>query len=134
SRVIGRSIANVPPYAYGYNPYPSPVINTAPVYTTPYVPPVSGMPYATLSTSPYGGSTPYGATLAANQGAYSLSTTGGSGGLYANDNYGGGYGGGYGYGYSGLGNTGGTAAGYGLAIQGLASYTQAQGNYQIQIR
>src|SRR3954471_13146691 len=52
SRVIGRSIANIPPYALGYNPYPSPIINTAPI--TPY----GGYPttpYATLSTSPYGG-------------------------------------------------------------------------------
>src|SRR5437773_387043 len=50
---------------------------------------------------------------------------------YNPTNYGGyGYGGGYGY-RGGLGAVGGRAAGTGEALQGLSSYTQAQGNYQI---
>jgi len=129
ARVVGRSIAAIPPYAYGYNPYPSPIVNTGPVYpSTPYYP---ASPYATLSTTPYAAASPYGGTLSTSPyggygggGGYSLSTTGG----YADTPYGGGgYGGGYGYG-AGYGNS---AQG---SLSGLASYTQSQGNWQIQVQ
>jgi len=126
SRVIGRSIANIPPYAFGYNPYPSPIINTAPIVPSyPVVPtPGGGTPYATLSTSPYAAAaSPYGGSLSAGD-PYSLSTTGGYGG---SGGYG--YGGGYG-GYPSYYNTSGT----GPTLQGLASYNQSLGQYQIQIQ
>jgi len=99
SRVIGASARSIPPYAFGYNPYTSPVINTGPVVApTPYYNPYAAMPYPTLSTSPYAAASPYGGALSTSPyyggggGGYSLSTTGGY-----NDPYGGGYGGG-GYG------------------------------------
>jgi hypothetical protein len=119
SRVVGCSIANIPPYAFGYNPYPSPIINTAPIISPPIYP---TSPYATLSTSPYAATSPYGSTLSTSPygGGYSLSTTGGYGGS--------GYGGYGGYGY------GDPSSPYGGTLQGLASLTQAQGNYQIQIQ
>jgi hypothetical protein len=107
SRVVGRSLDAIPPYAFGYNPYPSPIINSGPII------PYSGYPsagYSSLSTSPY--SSGYGSTLSTSPyggGGYSMSTS-----PY------GGYGGGYG--------------GYGDGLQGAASYTQAEGNYKIQIQ
>ena len=64
--VLGRTIRQIPPYALGYNPYPSPIINTAPTLNTiPYAPGVyspgmlSGYPTgynssASLTTNPYG--------------------------------------------------------------------------------
>jgi hypothetical protein len=44
--VFGQALYSVPPYAYGYNPYPRivtyrvlpPVIYSAPIYTNPYAP------------------------------------------------------------------------------------------------
>ena len=58
--VIGRAIAQVPPYAFGYNPYPPRIGSTAPILNSvAYVPPMSypggGAPTtATLTTNPYG--------------------------------------------------------------------------------
>jgi len=112
NRVIGQSIASIPPYAFGYNPYPSPIINSGPIV------PYSGYPttpYATLSTSPYGGGYGSGSTLSTSPyGGYSMSTT-----PYG----GGGYGGGYG-----------SYSNDPTGLQGAASYVQAQGNYKIQIQ
>ena len=111
SRVVGRSIAAIPPYAFGYNPYPSPIINSGPILNSGY----GGYPttpYASLSTSPYGGG--YGSTLSTSPygGGYSMSTS-----PYANSN------GGYGaYSYDPTG------------LQGASSYVQSQGNYNIQIQ
>jgi len=122
ARVVGNSIAQIPPYAFGYNPYPSPIISSGPVVNSPAYP---ATPYATLSTTPYAMGSPYGGTLSTGGyggGGYGLSTMGG----YGDSGYGYG-GGGYGYG-----------AGYGNSNQGslsgLATYTQAQGNWQIQIQ
>jgi len=121
ARTLGRSLAAIPPYAYGYNPYPSPIISTGPVVPTggggypPY--PAYSSPYATLSTSPYapGGYGSGGSTLSSG-GGYSLSTTGGYSDPYS---YGyGGYGGGYGPGSS---------------LQGLASLNSSLGQQQIQV-
>jgi len=109
SRVVGRSIAAIPPYAFGYNPYPSPIINSGPILNSGY----GGYPttpYASLSTSPYGGG--YVSTLSTSPyGGYSMSTS-----PYGSN---GGYGG-YSYDPTGL--------------QGASSYVQAQGNYNIQIQ
>src|SRR5262249_44718842 len=44
--VLGAAYSTVPPYALGYNPYPSPIITSGPVVSA-----------ATLSTSPYALST-----------------------------------------------------------------------------
>src|SRR5688572_8211813 len=54
ARVVGRAYRSIPPYALGYNPYPSPIINTAPIVPYPSYPSVPSFPtpYATLSTSP----------------------------------------------------------------------------------
>ncbi|MFO0969705.1 MAG: hypothetical protein U0793_29455 [Gemmataceae bacterium] len=49
-RAYAATAATIPPYLYGYNPYPSPVINTGPVIN-PYNP----YPYGPL----YGGANPY---------------------------------------------------------------------------
>jgi len=118
SRVIGRSIANIPPYAFGYNPYPS-IVSSGPVVPPIYpTVPSYGSPYATLSTSPYAAAASPYATLSTTGGDYSLSTTGG----YGQPGYGG-YGGGY-YNTSGSGPT----------LQGLASYNNSLGNYEIQVQ
>ncbi len=51
TRVIGQTYASIPPWVYGYNPYP-PVINYAsPVYTNPY--PVYVSPYSNYTPVPY---------------------------------------------------------------------------------
>jgi hypothetical protein len=58
--VIGRAMAQIPPYAFGFNPYPSRMGSTAPIFNS--VPsamayPGLGMPGATtasLTTNPYG--------------------------------------------------------------------------------
>src|SRR5262245_16089190 len=69
ARTIGRSIAAIPPYAYGYNPYPSPIINTGPIVPiAPVYPSYPSTPYSTLSTSPYAT-----ASTISSGGGYSLS-------------------------------------------------------------
>jgi hypothetical protein len=56
---IGRALSKVPPYAFGYNPYPT-TVNYGPVYPTyayPYTNPylaTSAFPYSSYpSASPY---------------------------------------------------------------------------------
>ncbi len=52
--VLGQALYSVPPYAFGYNPYPRivtyrllpPVVYAAPIYTNPYAP-LYVNPYAT---------------------------------------------------------------------------------------
>jgi hypothetical protein len=76
--MLGRAYSNVPPYLFGYNPYPSPIYATGGVYNgaaayNPYLyggygggygSSIYGSPYgagtATLATNPYGVG-PYGA-------------------------------------------------------------------------
>jgi len=116
ARTIGASIRAIPPYAYGYNPYPSPIINNGPIVPSyPAYPSYPSYPYASLSTSPYA-TAPYGGggTLSTG-GGYSLSTTGSG---YADPYYGGGYGG----------------YGPGSGLQGIASVNNSLGNYQIQVQ
>jgi hypothetical protein len=54
--VIGRALSTVPPYAFGYNPYPA-VINYGPVYRSPYVNPYLVTP--SFYYSPYPSVSPY---------------------------------------------------------------------------
>ncbi len=56
-RTIGRAYYNVPPWMYGYNPYPPPIIYT-PYYPYPY-------PYSPYSPyGMYGPYSPYGVSPA----------------------------------------------------------------------
>jgi hypothetical protein len=68
TQVIGNAYASVPPWVYGYNPYP-PVVNYGPVvpmtgyYSTPYPTYVSPYSYGGYSAvNPYAGAyvNPYG--------------------------------------------------------------------------
>ncbi len=95
--VIGRAYAQVPPYLFGYNPYPQSV-NYGPVYQPP-TPTLYGNPYlgGGYSANPYLAPGGYG-------GGY---TSGGSGGGYGGgympggSGSGSGYGGGYTSGFAG---------------------------------
>jgi hypothetical protein len=52
--VMGRALQQVPPYAFGYNPYPS-VVNYGPLYAytpAPYVNPYAN-PYMSAYANPY---------------------------------------------------------------------------------
>jgi len=56
-RVMGRAYSNVPPWLYGYNPYPNPI-----VVAPPYVPPVYPYynPYLySFPVNPYVGYPPF---------------------------------------------------------------------------
>jgi hypothetical protein len=120
SAVVGRGIRNIPPYAFGFNPFPAPIINTAPVINTgPFTPfPVSPVSPFALSTVPAPINYPASATLSTSPySGYSLSTTGSS---YGNNNsYNNGY---YPPYYQDP---------FGATLQGAASYTQAYGQYLI---
>jgi len=109
---IGQGLSFVPPYALGYNPYPSPILSTGPLMASPgYASLSSGPgfnPYATsasLSTSPYGG-----------YASMSTMPYGSSGAPYSNS-------GGYGY-----------QDPYGAELQGVASLTAATGQYYQQLQ
>jgi hypothetical protein len=54
--VLGRAYSQVPPWVYGYNPYPS-VVNYGPAYpySNPYAYGTYYNPYAGIYASPYGG-------------------------------------------------------------------------------
>jgi hypothetical protein len=97
--VIGRAISQVPPWAYGYNPYPQSVNygpsfpTYAPPYVPPYTPPLYGSPVMSTYGGGYGGGPGVGsATLTTNP--YGYDPYGGSGSSYGG---GGGYYPGYGY-------------------------------------
>jgi hypothetical protein len=61
-RVLGQAYSRVPPWVYGYNPYPAPVIVTSPYYPSP-VYPYAYSPYPTYAypsyAYPYGGYPPF---------------------------------------------------------------------------
>jgi hypothetical protein len=87
--VLGRAASQVPPWLYGYNPYPSPIMNYGPI-----TPPLYGGGYGggfspALTTGYGGGGIGYGSLATGGGYGSSLSTVPGFGG-------GGGYGGGYG--------------------------------------
>jgi len=115
-RVTGNFYRQIPPYAMGYNPYPSPII--APGY--------SGVPaYAPPTYNPYVG----GSVLAANP--YTGGAGAGAGSVLATN----------GTGYDSTLATpysnpyvpyGGDP--YGGALRGLADLTTASGNYQVTIQ
>jgi hypothetical protein len=58
-RTIGRAYQHVPPWIYGYNPYPSPIYVTPYAYPTPYLYPTpypyaaTPYPYAGYGSYPY---------------------------------------------------------------------------------
>jgi hypothetical protein len=111
TRQLGRAAQNVPPWLYGYNPYPP--VNYAPSY---------GGGYSTL---------PYGATLNAVSGGYpsTMYANGAGGGLGAQGGYGGGYGG-DGGGYSSP-YYGGYPDPYGGGLTGASYAIAAQGKFEI---
>src|SRR5262245_47751953 len=55
--VMGRAYSRVPPWVFGYNPYPAPIITT-PVVTPVY--PYYGMYPASVYPYPYPAYSPYG--------------------------------------------------------------------------
>jgi hypothetical protein len=87
--VMGRAIAQIPPYALGYNPYPQ-VISTGPVYPSysPYGLSTGYNPYALTGYGGggYGGYGGYGTLATDPYGGYGLSTV--PGGLGAAGAYG----------------------------------------------
>jgi hypothetical protein len=114
--LIGAGLSAIPPYALGYNPYPSPILTGGPVVAASpygisavggYNPYAGGGSAAALSISPYGG--------------YSLSTvpSGSSGAPYSNSG-----------GYGGYGNQ----DPFGSYLKGIASVTAATGQYDNQIQ
>jgi hypothetical protein len=121
--VLGRAYAQVPPYVFGYNPYPQ-VQNFGPSYPTlsngynPYA--VNPYGYGGGYGSPYlgaGGYAPGGATL---------STTGYGGGATLDPSSG--YGGGYGSPYVPYADP------YGGTLHGVADLTNATGRYLNQVQ
>lgn len=110
--MLGRAYSNVPPYLYGYNPYPSPIFNNGPVLSgaagyNPYL-------YAGLGGGAGMYADPYGV-----------------GGATLSAGYGGGYGGGtldpsYYGGYGGYGGYYDPSYGY---LRGVADVISATGNY-----
>jgi hypothetical protein len=111
---IGQGLAMVPPYAMGFNPYPSPIISTGPIVNSPFL----SSSYGSWGGG-YGGGSPY--LAGAYGGGYG---GGGYGGGPTLTTSGGGYGGGYDYNpYVPYYDP------YGGALRGLADLTNAQGNY-----
>src|SRR5262249_7876386 len=113
--LFGRAIRQVPPWVYGYNPYPSPIINNGQVF------PQYGGGYPGL---------PYAATLNAVSPGYGSLYAGGGGG------HGGGYGGpgsGGAGGYSSTPSSGGYASPdpFGGGLTGAANAINAQGKFEI---
>jgi hypothetical protein len=137
--VVGQTLSTIPPYLYGYNPYPQ-SINYGPSYQaiTPYAPPYAlsagggGSPYAgnpyyagaALSTSPYG--------AGAGVGGYGLSTTPGglgSSSAYGTNPYLNGIAYGGAYGGSGLGGNTLESGGSASDMYGQAALIAATGDY-----
>jgi hypothetical protein len=112
--VLGRALRNVPPWAAGYNPYPSP--NFGPVFGG--FNSLNSTPYAGLAGAASLTSTPYGGAYGGGISPYAYSPgAGGYGG------YGGGDLGGYG-GYS-------YPDPYGGGLRGAAEAIAAQGKFEI---
>jgi hypothetical protein len=110
--LLGRAIRSIPPYAFGYNPYPTPIINSAPILNNmPYLSPT--YPSVLSGYSGLGGGYPTSATLTTNPYGYDSSLTSSQ---YGNNGYGG-YGG---YGYM--------DPSYGF-LSGSADVINANGNY-----
>ncbi len=126
TRVAGSAIRSIPPYAFGYNPYPQSV-NFGPNFPiiNPYLSGTNlggygGLGTAALATGAYGGG--YGASLATSPyggygGGYGASLDSGLGSPYGY----GGYGGYYPDPYTGY-------------LMGVADVTNAQGRYLSQVQ
>jgi hypothetical protein len=117
--VLGRAIAQVPPYAYGYNPYPQ-AVNYGPSFPTvvpSYVPPVYGGGVAPVMSTYPGGYGAIGSSYGVGNPTTATLTTGGydtsAGAPYTNPYY-------PSYGYSD------PYAGY---LYGTADVTRANGDY-----
>jgi hypothetical protein len=86
-RTIGNAYSSFPPYMYGYNPYPSPIYTSGPIYPTYGGYGGYGNPYLSTGYSPYGGNpymgNPY-LTASPGYGGPSLSTVPGYGAGYDN--------------------------------------------------
>lgn len=53
-QVLGQAYSQVPPWLYGYNPYPNPIVNYGPTYpTTPYTYPSPLTNVYSSYTNPY---------------------------------------------------------------------------------
>jgi hypothetical protein len=114
-RTLGRAYQNVPPWVYGYNPYPQ-AVNLGPSFPSLYggygVPPYAA---SLTSTSPYGPGA-YNSLYASPGGAYAG---------YGGGGYGGGYGdGGYNPYYS-------YPDPYGGGLRGAADAIRAQGQFEM---
>jgi hypothetical protein len=124
--VTGRALSTIPPWMYGYNPYPSPINNYGPVYpsyASPYINPYVN-PYASAVASSY--ASPYASLYSGvgsgyggyGGGAALTSTTG----LPTSAGYG--YGGGYSP-YGGYDPSGGF-------MRGVADVVNSQGQFLVQ--
>jgi len=133
TRLYGRAMASIPPYALGYNPYPSPIFSNGPIYNpyNPYPYPPGpfynpamagggyGSPYGSMYSGPLVGA-PAGAggTATMTSSPYLPSPSGYDISSYSSG--GGGYGGG---GYGGYGDP------YGGYLNGVANVIGATGQY-----
>lgn len=116
-RMMGRAYGQVPPWLYGYNPYPSPIV-------TPYYQPTP-YPYLDPLYAGGGGMATLTSGLPGSYGAYG-GAYGGAGNLYSNPS--GGYGGSNPY-YGGGYPYGDPYAGY---LSGAAQVISAQGQFMVQ--
>jgi hypothetical protein len=108
NQALGGGFSSIPPWAFGYNPYPNPLLTGGPV-----VAPYPYSPYGLSTVGGYGGGAgnPYGATLSTSGNGYSMSTV-----PYGS----------YGSPYS---NPYGSYDPYSGYLQGVAAVTSATGQY-----
>ncbi len=119
--VVGRAVSNIPPFALGFNPFTSPIINSSPVVNTGGFPSFGGG-FGSSALSTFGGTAGFGA--GGFPSSATLSTGGYGSGGYGSGGYGsGGYGSG-GYGSGGYGED--PTAGF---LRGTADVINATGNY-----
>jgi hypothetical protein len=109
--ILGRTVRQFPPWAYGFNPYPSPIINSGVGYGTPYIPPY------------YGGLGTYGPGGYAGAGTLTTNPYGYDSSLYSSNSGYNGYGDGYGYGY--MDPAYGFLTGYSNVIRATGDYYKA---------
>jgi hypothetical protein len=129
TRVTGRALASIPPWLYGYNPYPSPIVNYGQMYnpapySSPYTNPYVN-PYASAYSNPY--SNPYASLYSGVGSGYGYGGTAAltsATGLPTTADYSSGYGGSNPY-----------SGGYdpsGGFMRGVADVVNSQGQFLIQ--
>jgi hypothetical protein len=130
TRVAGRALASIPPWMYGYNPYPSPVVNygqmygPSSLYSSPYTNPYVN-PYASAYANPY--SNPYASLYSGVGPGYGYGGTAAltsATGLPTSAGYGG-----YGNGYSPYSSYYDPSGGF---LRGVADSVNSQGQFLIQ--